>query len=243
MMELIAKVWAMMVLPLLLVGLLGFLAVRSTARVSRHGLSRWILLGVSLGSGIALALVLAPRALDVVLDNGPLLGLTMVPLIIMIAAAVWMIRVSTSKGVTAACMCLVLLCAGLTFVSAQYFAEMVMFERTISSALNGEIDPDAVGRIQWEARLNREDRLWLRDLPPTLDVECRTRLFPNGACCLVEYPDGRQSEIHIFRAGFRQYAVRKFTIPSYGMCRNPNFDPRAAPGSANSKEFVRCDRV
>ena len=128
-------------------------------------------------------------------------------------------------------------------MSARYFSEMMLFERTISSALNGEIDPDVVGRIQWEARVDRVNTSWLRDLPPASDVRCRSSQFPNGACCRVEYPDGRRSEIHIFRSGAHRYAVRKLTNPSYGMCRNPDFNPRAAPGSPKSREFVPCDQL
>lgn len=120
---------------------------------------------------------------------------------------------------------------------------MVTFERAISSALDGEIDPGAVGRFQWEIRWDREDTSWLRDLPPVSDVRCSQRLFPGGACCLADYPDGRRSEIHIFRTGFRRYTVRKLTNPSYGMCRNPDFDPRADPESFEGKEWVPCDEI
>ena len=100
-----------------------------------------------------------------------------------------------------------------------------------------------LGQVQWETGRNREVTSWLHSLPPVSDVRCLSTMLPDGACCRVDYSDGRRSEVHIYRTDFRRYTVRKFTNPSHGMCRNPDFNPRAAPGSPSSKEFVRCDKV
>ena len=120
---------------------------------------------------------------------------------------------------------------------------MATFERAIISAVDGEIQPDAVGIVQWKLRWNGDDPSWLQDLPAASEARCPRDLFPNGACCLVDYPDGRQSEIHIFRTGFGRYTVRKLSLPSFGgLCRNPQFDRRADPESPTGREFVPCDQ-
>jgi hypothetical protein len=239
-----------MLLPLFLLGgLLAFSVIRLVIWISRKKVPWWVVASVSLGVIAILAAFprvigeMIGRVLEAAFNNGSLLFLSMLPLIIMIAIALWMIRASTAKGILAAFLYLALFCVGLTFISARYFVGMLRFESAVASALDGEIDPGADGRFQWKIRRDREDASRLRDLPPVSDVRCLSTLFPNGACCKVDYPDGRRSEIHIFRIGLRRFTVRKFTNPSYGLCRNPDFDPRADPGSPEGKEWIRCDQL
>jgi hypothetical protein len=123
-----------------------------------------------------------------------------------------------------------------------FFFGMATFERTIKHAVNGEIRPDALGAVRWELRRDAEDPSWLEELPPASGARCPQSLLLNGACCLVEFPDGRRSEIHIFRTGFGRYTVNKLSRPAFPyLCRNPLFDPRADPASDQGQEFVRCD--
>lgn len=176
--------------------------------------------------------------------NGSLLLLASLLLILSLAGVIWMAHPSTDRRIRRSYLYGVLLWAGLSFFPAWYFFGMVTFERVISSALNGEVDPGAVGRVQWAIRSDREHASWLRDLPLVSEVRCVPySLFPHGACCNVDYQDGRGSEVHIFRTGFRRFTVRKLTKPSMGLCRNPEFDPRAAPGSLESMEFAPCDQL
>jgi hypothetical protein len=164
-------------------------------------------------------------------------------LLVSAAGVIWIAHPSTEWRVRRSYGYAVLLWIALSFFPAWYFFGMATFERAISSVLSGAIDPGAVDLVRWEMPSGR-DASWLRDLPAVSDVDCVTySVLPHGACCRVDFQDGRGSEVHIFQAGFRRYAVRKFTIPSFGMCRNPGFDPRAAPEDSDSQEFVPCDQL
>jgi hypothetical protein len=148
-----------------------------------------------------------------------------------------------SRKIIASAICGFLLCVGIAVLPVRYVFGMGTFERAISSALNVQYDSGSAKRIRWALRRDGEVTSRLRDLPPVSGVRCVQRLFPNGACCLVDFPDGRRSEIHIFPSGFYRFTVGKFTDPSFGMCRNPDFDPLADPGSPERMDFVRCDRL
>ena len=174
--------------------------------------------------------------------NSPLLVLAGLLLLLSLASAIWILHPSTDRRIRTSYLRGVLIWTGLSLFPFWYFFGMAMFERAIISAVDGEIQPDAVGIVQWKLRWNGDDPSWLQDLPAATEAGCPVKLSPNGACCLVDYPDGRESEIHIFGTGFGRYTVRLLSLPSFGgLCRNPQFDPRADPGSPESREFVPYD--
>jgi hypothetical protein len=233
----------------LLVGLLIFFVIGLAVWISRQKVPRWVAPSVSLVTGVALVAVLyanwrfivfglAEWALDVSLNNGSLLLLTAALIIVPVASAVWMIRTSTDKGVLAIYLTGVLLWTGLTFFPARYLLGMVMFERAISSALNGQIDPDNQGRFSWECRWGCDDMTWLRDVPQVSDVRCVQRLTGRGACCQVYYPDEVYSEVHAFKLQGGKYKISFYSWP---MCKNPDFVWPPPPGSPRIRQWIRCD--
>lgn len=216
--------------------------------ISRHEVPRWVAPIVSLLTIVVSVSAyhafghffpgLVDRALAVLLDNGSLLLLTSILLIVPLASAIWMIRTSTSMGVLAIYLTGVLLWTGLVFFPTRYFFEMVRFEQAVSSALNGEIDPDDQGRFDWECRWGCDDRAWLRDVPGVADVRCVQKLKNRGACCQAHFRDGIYTEIHPFKLANGRY---KISFYSYPMCKNPDFVWPPRPDSPRIRQWVRCD--
>jgi len=136
------------------------------------------------------------------------------------------------------------LAAGIGLFPLWYFAGITNLEHVIVSAVDGDIRTDAAGAVRWDLVRSGAEPPWLRDLPAAVDARCAVELFPNGACCRVGYPDGRSSEVHIFRTGLGRYTIRKLTDPSNtGLCRNPHFDPSGDPRVTAGREFVPCNRL
>ena len=207
---------------------------------------------LALGTGSLCVAVLASTPLDLAAavnwalpqesGNGPPLALASLLLLVSIAGTAWILRSVNDPYIRRAYLRTALIWFAVSFFPFWYFFGMTTFERTIVHAVNGEIRPDTVGAVQWRLEQDTEEGAWLRELPAASDARCPVSLLLNGACCLVEYPDGRNSEIHIFRTGFGRYTVNKFTRPARsGLCRNPLFDPRADPESPAGREFVRCE--
>ena len=153
-----------------------------------------------------------------------------------LAALIWMARSSADSFLRSTFARGLLIWSAVCFLPVWLLWDMKPFERAISSGLREEM----AGRIQWEAGPSADDPSWLSELPPASDVRC-DMLLVAGACCRVQFTDGRHSEIHIYRAGLGRYTVRKFTKPDdRGMCRNPDFDPYADRGDPRWREFVPC---
>lgn len=183
---------------------------------------------------------LANRVLDLVFDNGTLSFLTVLPLLVLLASAVWMIRTSTDRGVLALYLSFVLIFGGLLFFPARFFVGMLRFEWAVASALNGQIDPSDTNRFEWECRWDCPDQDWMQAVPKVRDVRCVQRLRSSGACCQAYFPNGVYSEVHVFRTGFHRYRMQFY---SYPMCRNPDFDPAADPDSPEGNGWMRCDEL
>lgn len=216
--------------PLLL---FGWTLVAAVSFPVMNALSdRWTWLGrfvfVALG---VLPLLSSSLRLSRVFEWSMLLSATVV--------VIWMVRPSTDAPMRVAYARGLFGWSAICFLPIWLFLDLTPFERTISSALRGEI----VGRIQWEAGPSGDSRAWLSELPPLADVRCGSRQIPDGACCLATFADGRKSEIHIYRTHFGRYAVRKFTHAAYGKCRNPDFDPGASSGDPRKREFVPCEEL
>jgi hypothetical protein len=236
----------------LLLALTMIATVTLPARIALRDRPKWIKWTATLGAislVVALLVTSSPHlvgpvgwAIEQGSRNGPLLLLVSLLVVLSLLGTIWLARPSTDRRIRNSYLYGALLWTGLSFLPTSYFFGMVTFERAISSAWAGEIEPGAIGHLSSEVEWNREVRSWMRDHPQLSDVRCHQRLFPDGACCLVDYPDGRHSEIHIFRTGFRRYTVRKLTVPTYGLCRNPEFDPHADPGSPEGQEFIPCER-
>ena len=222
-------------------------------RIALRDRPRWVKWAAAIGAVWLLAALLVissrylVRPVSWVIEqgskNGSLLLMASLLLLLSLASAIWMLHPSTDRRIRTSYLRGVLIWTGVSLFPFWFFFGMATFERAIISAVDGEIQPDAVGIVQWKLRWNGDARSWLQDLPAASEARCPRNLFPNGACCLVDYPDGRQSEIHIFRTGFGRYTVRKLSFPSFGgLCRNPQFDPRADPESPTGREFVPCDQ-
>jgi len=211
-------------------GLTGFAIV---------GLATWIALReVEVPRVGKWSLVLAaPLASWIFVESVAWLVLTFLSL----AGVFWILRCSSDRHLRRSFLLGAALWAGIGLFPFWHFFGMATFERRIVAAVDGEIRPDSAGAVDWDLRRFGGDLAWLRHQPAAVNAHCSRTLFPNGACCRVDYADGRNSEIHIFRTGLGRYTVRKLTDPSYGLCRNPRFDPTVHPGSSTGGEFVPCD--
>jgi hypothetical protein len=179
----------------------------------------------------AFLLVISPLRLALVFD--------VFGLLLSLAIMIWMVLPSNDPLLRRSYARGLLIWSGICFLPVWLFGGMTIYERAIGSALSSR----AAGRIQWETGRNADDPAWVRGLPPVGDVRCVQRLNPDGACCLAHFRDGRTSEVHIFRSQSGRYAISKFTSPSYGRCRNPNFDPRAGSEDPRSRVFVPCEEL
>jgi hypothetical protein len=234
---------------LLLVGVLIMIVIGVAVWMSRQEVSRWVQPIVVIGTGMTLLLVvsafwqsffgLAERALELVFDNGALSFLTVLPLLALLASAVWMIRTSTDRGVLALYLSFVLIFGGLLFFPARFFVGMLRFEWAVASALNGQIEPSDTSRFEWDCRGDCPAQDWIPSVPMVRDVRCVQRLSSSGACCQAYYTDGLYSEIHVWRIDHGRYKVQ---FASYPSCFNPGFDPTAEPGTPEDRQFVPCDQ-
>ena len=118
--------------------------------------------------------------------------------------------------------------------------KMATFEHVILSALTDGGLAESSALVRWNLPGTAADLPWLHALPPAATARCKQRLMPVGACCQIEFQDGRWNEVHVFLVGLGRYELRKFTKPRYGLCRNPDFDREAEPESREGQEFVEC---
>jgi hypothetical protein len=113
-------------------------------------------------------------------------------------------------------------------------SRMWKFNRTVTAAFNGKIDPSDTTNYAWACGPDCGD--WLIKLPPVSHVECSWEQKPDGACCVVVFGDHLKSEVHIFRLGDGRYRVE----PRYPECRLPDSDSSADYWEA---KWVRCEEI
>jgi len=111
---------------------------------------------------------------------------------------------------------------------------MWKFNRTISAAFNGKIDPSDTTKYEWACGPDCGD--WLIKLPPVSQVDCSWEQKPDGACCIVVFGDRLKSEVHIFRLRDGKYRA----APRFPMCKHPDSDPSAGYWEA---KWVRCEEI
>ena len=141
-------------------------------------------------------------------------------------------------SVLTASVCSVLAFLLFAFVLINPYSSSPFPERAILSTFDGESNPLQNPNLEIECRGFDCDEV-IPHLPAATGANCVSDFLPVGACCPTRFGDVTGSEVHIWWKGFGKYRIT-LTAP---MCRNPEFDPSAAPGTPEADELVRCDEL